>query len=307
MKVLITGGSGFIGSNAAEILSIMGHELFIIDDLSSGNADNLKNIEHTFYKLDIADKECEDVFRKHKPDIVIHLAAQVDVKTSMEQPYLDTRSNILGLVNMLSLSAGYGIKKFLFASSAAIYGNNQLVPLNEEEKPDPVSPYGMSKSMGEFYCNKWNQIYGLKTLCFRFSNVYGPKQGTIGEGGVVSIFMQRVLKGQPLYVFGDGDQTRDFIFVKDLAEAICKGIESDMCGVCNLSTNTESSVNQLLDILKSLYPVEEIIHQQPRPGDIYKSRLNNARITKALNWAPRFSFDEGIRETFRWFAGYIPK
>ncbi len=252
MKVLVTGGYGFIGSHVVERFEKEGHEVFIIDNMSSGKVENV-SCKHKFYKIDVEDKSCEYVFKNNKVDIVVHLAAQINVTTSLEDPFLDTKTNILGLVNMLELSAKYKIKKFIFASSAAIYGNNEKIPLTEEEIAEPLSPYGISKYMGEKYCEKWNDIYNLDTICFRFSNVYGPRQGIIGEGGVISIFMDNIVKDQKITLNGNGEQTRDFIYVSDLTDALFKAAESDIShGVYNLSSNSRSSLNNLIKILNDL-------------------------------------------------------
>ncbi|MDP4179768.1 MAG: GDP-mannose 4,6-dehydratase [Bacillota bacterium] len=303
MKALITGGYGFIGSHVAERFHKEGYEVFIIDNLSTGNKDNVK-IRHQSYCIDVTDEKCEEIFRANIFDIVVHFAAQIDVKTSVEKPAYDTKSNILGLVNMLQLSSKFGVKKFIFASSAAAYGDVNEVPISEDSPCEPVSPYGINKFLGEFYCRKWNEIYGLKTVCFRFSNVYGPRQGTKGEGGVISIFVEKLLTKEKLTVFGDGLQTRDFIYVEDLADAIFKAVNSDCAGVFNLSTNTEISLKQLLAVLNKFSEVKEVVYLDQRKGDIERSCLNNGKIKKALNWSPKYSFDEGIEKTINWFRDY---
>lgn len=160
---------------------------------------------------------------------------------------------------------------------------------------------------GEFYCKKWNELYKLDTLCLRFSNVYGPRQGTKGEGGVISIFMKLVLEGQTLTVYGDGNQTRDFIFVEDVTDAIYRCLQSDLTGIVNLSTKSEGSINELLSILGSLYPIKEIVYDEPRKGDIYRSCMDNTRIKQELDWVPMFTLEEGIRKTFAWFENYYIK
>jgi len=304
LKVLITGGCGFIGSHVADRFYEAGHDIIVIDNLSSGRMENL-DIKYKLFKYSVEDPQCEEVFSSVRPDAVIHFAAQADVNTSMKNPYLDTRSNILGTVNMLDLSARYGAGKFIFASSAAVYGNTPDMPLTEESKVDPLSPYGMSKSVGEFYCRKWKELYGLDTISLRFSNVYGPRQGTVGEGGVISIFMQRALKNQDLVVFGDGNQTRDFIFVGDLAEAVYRASNSSACGIFNLSTNTENSVNELIRILGDIHSLNNVVYTAPRSGDIMFSRLDNSKLVKELDWKPDCLFAEGIGKTFEWFKGYI--
>jgi nucleoside-diphosphate-sugar epimerase len=203
---------------------------------------------------------------------------------------------------MLQLSNKYGVKKLVFASSAAVYGFNNDIPLVEAALCDPISPYGINKWIGELYCNKWTEMFGVKTLCCRFSNVYGPKQGTIGEGGVVSIFINRVLEWKTQEVYGDGEQTRDFIYVEDVAYAIYRSVEHDLKGVYNLSTNTETSVNDIIYTLEQFKEVKAVIYKAPKLGDIKYSRLDNNRLIRDLDWVPHYDFQEGLKKTFEWFT-----
>lgn len=300
MRVLVTGGYGFIGSFVAERFSKEGYEVSIIDNLSTGNKKNV-HFKHKSYILSIEERNCEEIFRNNRFDVVIHLAAQASAAASLENPRKDTKSNVLGLSNMLVLSHKYGVKKFIFASSAAVYGMNDQLPLPESAACSPVSPYGINKMIGETYCSKWQEIYGLETLCFRFSHVYGPRQDSLGEGGVVSKFIERAAEGKELIVFGDGGQTRDFIYVEDVADAIYRASYSDLTGIYNLSTNTENSLNDLLEMLRSLHGTASVSYRDIRQGDIYRSALDNARIGNDLDWAPKYSFYEGILRTYDWF------
>lgn len=303
MKILITGGCGFIGSHVANRFYKEGHKIYIIDNLSTGNIKNVE-VSHKFYNLDIASKDCEDIFKANRFDAVINLSAQVDVKTSIEAPFLDSKSNLLGITNMLDLSHKYGVKRFIFASSAAVYGNTDEIPIKEDAEINPISPYGMSKHVGEYYCKKWFEIYGLKTMCFRFSNVYGPKQGLKGESGVISIFMDKLIKNQELIIFGDGNQTRDFIYVEDIADGIYKAFESDYTGVLNLATNTQHTLNELIDNLKEFHPIKKVTHKESRLGDIRHSRLDNTKVKEILKWSPKYSFKAGIEKTYKWYEKY---
>ncbi|MFF2484018.1 NAD-dependent epimerase/dehydratase family protein [Paenibacillus sp. NPDC058071] len=300
MNVLVTGGYGFIGSFVAERFYKEGHKVIIIDNLTSGHLSNC-GFPHVSYIADVESTVCDSIFDSHNIDIVVHLAAQINVVTSMDNPYADTKSNILGLTNILQLAAKHKVRKFLFASSAAVYGLNDQVPLNEDMPCQPVSPYGINKLLGEYYCTKWSEIYKLDTICFRFANVYGPRQGSIGEGGVVSIFMERVRHGLPLDVYGDGSQTRDFVYVEDVAEVIYLASLTDQVGLMNLSTNTENSVSRLIGIMESLHPVASVQYKPARNGDIHRSRLDNSRLKDALNWDPRYGLEEGLKRTFDWF------
>lgn len=303
LKVLITGGYGFIGSHVAERFNKEGWEVYIIDNLISGSLSNI-NFKHKGYQLSVEDPKCEEIFRSNRFNAVVHLAAQVNVTASINNPNLDTRSNVLGLVNMLSMAKKYGVEKFLFASSAAVYGLNEDLPINESSSKDPISPYGISKLVGESYCMKWGEIYELDTLCFRFSNVYGPRQGSAGEGGVVSIFMERIMQGEDLVIYGDGEQTRDFIYVEDVADAIFRSSYSSLEGVYNLSTGQECSVNNLAEVLTDLHGSANVVYQSPRTADIKRSVLSNKKIKRDLDWIPLYSYKEGLVKTYQWFKDH---
>lgn len=302
MIILVTGGCGFIGSHTVEKFVNEGHKVVIIDNLSKGKREHI-TVEHKFYNLDIADKRCEEIFRLHNFDIVIHLAAQIDVNSSNEKSYDDTRTNILGLINMLELSAKYKIKRFIFASSAAVYGNTKLTPITENFSSRPFSVYGINKLNGEFYCRKWKQIYGLDTRIFRLSNVYGPRQSNDSEAGVVSIFINNVLDGKDILVFGDGSQTRDFIYVTDVANAfyLSAMAENNSKNVLNLSICKETSINDLIGLVSEIKKISNVIYTDSRDSDIYKSSLDNSSIKKELGWNEEYSIKEGIQKTFKWF------
>ncbi|MBH5320707.1 GDP-mannose 4,6-dehydratase [Paenibacillus sp. GSMTC-2017] len=300
MKVLITGGYGFIGSHVADRFKKEGYDVFIIDNLSSGKKEHVA-IKHKSYLLDVEDAKCEEIFRSNKFDVVIHMAAQVSVSASISNPRLDSQSNVSGLVNMLNLSKKYNVKKFIYASSAAVYGMKTVLPIREEEELIPISPYGISKWVGESYSQKWQQLYGLETLGFRFSNVYGPRQDAIGEGGVISIFMNRLLSEQSLIIHGDGKQTRDFIYVEDVADAIYRASYSDLTGIYNLSTNTECSVNELVETMGALKELAKTSHTEKRTGDIERSSLSNTKIQRDLDWSPMYTLQEGLQRTYTYF------
>ncbi|MDO3411583.1 NAD-dependent epimerase/dehydratase family protein [Saccharibacillus sp. CPCC 101409] len=297
MKVLVTGGYGFIGSFVAERFYKEGYDVYIIDNLSSGNKQNI-DFEHKSYILSVEDPKCEAIFRANRFDAVVHLAAQVNVSTSIRDPVQDAQSNVLGLTNILTLASRYEAGKLIFASSAAVYGTTEQLPIPETSTLEPISPYGINKMIGETYCAKWTEIYGLDTLCFRFSNVYGPRQGNSGEGGVVSIFIKQLLSKSDLNVNGDGNQTRDFIYVEDVADAIYRASYSSMSGTYNLSTRTESSINDLIRELHKLYGETPVHYEPPREGDIYRSVLDNRRVMQALDWAPKYHLQTGLQRMF---------
>ncbi|OUN00769.1 MAG: hypothetical protein BAA02_05665 [Paenibacillaceae bacterium ZCTH02-B3] len=307
MRVLVTGGYGFVGSFVAERFYREGWDVSILDNLSTGRKE-YADFKHRSYVMSVEDPACEEVFRSGGFDVVVHLAAQTDVSSSLENPQGDARSNVLGLVNILNLSAKYGVKKVIFASSAAVYGPQEEVPIRESAPCAPISPYGISKWTGEQYLLKWRDMFGLETLCFRIANIYGPRQGHGGEGGVVSAFILRVLAGEELIVYGDGEQTRDFIYVGDVADAVYRAALSDLSGVYNLSTGTETSVNDLADAIANLHgvPVPKV-HRDPRFGEIRRSALDSSRLRRDLDWAPRYSLEEGLAKTYEWFRDQMRK
>ncbi|MED4403386.1 NAD-dependent epimerase/dehydratase family protein [Metabacillus fastidiosus] len=300
MRVLVTGGYGFIGSFIAEKFYKEGHEVHILDNLSTGKKSNIQ-FKHRYYVLNIEDEQCEQIFRTNKFDAVIHLAAQTDINQSIESPAEDSRMNVLGLINMLQFSKKYSVSKFVFASSSAVYGDNKEIPLNEQSKCKPISPYGMSKGIGEYYCEQWQELYGLDTLCFRFSNVYGPRQRDAGEAGIISILLKKVLNKERLVVPGDGEQTSDFIYVEDVAEAVFRAVLSDVSGLINLSTNTETSVNELVHCLGKMEQVKDVIYEDAKRITIKRSRLDNRKARREVDWVPKYSIEEGLELTYKWF------
>jgi UDP-glucuronate decarboxylase len=304
MKVLITGGYGFIGSTVAERFHKEGHQIYIIDNLSTGRKEHL-TVPHKAYIRDVEDPSLDEIFASVSFDVVVHLAAQVNVAISMNEPVKDSRTNVVGLANILNCSVKHGVKKLLFASSAAVYGDADAVPLAEKDLGEIQSVYGMNKWMGELYCDMWSRSHGMDTLVLRFANVYGPKQGNCGEGGAVSVFMEAALKGKPVCVFGDGSQTRDFIFVGDIADAVLRGATSEAKGIMNLSTSRETSINELIGMIGELHPISEPEYREPRPGDIVRSCLDNSVAKKALDWVPLFSVREGLTATYEWMSAQL--
>lgn len=301
MNILITGGYGFIGSYIAERFFKENHSIFIIDNLSTGKKENAR-FKHRSLICDIADKEkCEKFFRNHSIDVVVHCAAQTQVQLSVKDPLKDSSTNLMGLINLLNLSQKFKTTKFVFCSSASVYGNNLNLPLQEDEPLDPISPYGISKMIGEVYCRKWEQLYGLSSLIFRFSNVYGPKQHFSEESSVISAFTNQLLSNKPITIYGDGEQTRDFIYVGDIAEAIYRAVMSDLSGTFNLSTGTEVSINQMVDELSHLYPAKEIRKSEKRQGDISRSSLDNTKIKASLDWVPKYTIAEGLEKVVDYY------
>lgn len=301
MKVLITGGYGFIGSHVAERFNKEGHQVYIIDNLSTGRRQNV-SFKHRSYKYDIQDKRCSEIFRNNKFDIVIHMAAQGG-KVQAE----DYSTNISGLVNMLQLSKEHNVKRFIFASTFTVYGKNMNLPLKEDYLCDPISPFGISKYAEELYCSKWYEIYGLNTLCLRMSVVYGPREGASDEGGKVSSFIKKALSREAIELSGDGNQTRDYIYVEDVADAVYKSIDSGFNGVLNLSSNCETSENKLIETLKGLLPITDVTYKKTPPEDILRSCLDNTLAKEELDWVPLYSLEKGVEKTIRWHMKNVDK
>ncbi|WP_341322824.1 NAD-dependent epimerase/dehydratase family protein [Solibacillus sp. FSL H8-0523] len=299
MRVLITGGYGFIGSHVAEQFYKEGYEIHIIDNLSTGHRENI-TFKHKAHIISITDPKCKEIFAANRFDFVIHLAAQISVARSIQNPIYDAEANIIGLLNMLQFSQQSNVRKFIFASSAAIYGNNTNLPLTEHETPLPIAPYGVSKWVGEQYCSNWAAQHDLDAVCFRLSNVFGPRQTSEGEGGVVATFITKALQNETVEIYGNGEQTRDFIYVKDVAHAIFRATQSFITGTYNLSTNIQTSVNQLVQVLQAQGYTLKTTYTQAREGDIMHSSLSNEKIKTELDWVPKYSIEESLIKTYEW-------
>jgi len=301
MKVLITGGAGFIGSHIADLLIENNFEVVAIDNLIHGKKDNI-NSRARFYEVDIRDKSIADIFLNEKPDIIIHNAAQISVPNSIEDPFEDSSINITGSINVLEAARLSGVKKIIYPASAAIFGEPQYLPVDENHPLNMISPYGITKHTVEHYLYTYKQLYNIDYTVLRYSNVYGPRQDSTGEGGVVSIFCERLLKGENVNIYGDGEQIRDFVYVKDVAEANLIAIKSSNNGIYNVCTNTKTTVNSLFycinDILnKNITP----IYKDPRDGDIRYSYMTYEKIKRELNWKPKYSLMDGIKETLNYY------
>lgn len=301
MKVVVTGGAGFIGSHIVDVLIASGIQVAVVDDLSTGRLENI-NPAVDFYHIKVEDAELAEVLARVKPDAVIHQAAQVDAQRSLQEPLADARINILGAINLLEACRRCGVGKIIYASSAAVYGSPAYLPVDEDHVIEPQSPYGASKHTVEHYLKIYSEIYGIKTTVLRYANVCGPRQDASGEGGVVAIFADRLLSGRSPQIFGDGEQTRDFIYVGDVAQANLAALYQGYGEILNVSTGTRISVNGLFLLLKELTnsPLEPE-YCPPRPGDITHSYLANNRAREVLDWAPRVSLEEGLRQTLEYY------
>lgn len=300
MKVLVTGGAGFIGSHIVERLVKEGYEVVVNDDLSTGNIEYVPKTVR-FYQQSITDKRIMQIFEKEKPNAVIHQAAQVDVQRSIHDPYQDALTNIIGTLNLLHASVNTGVQKLIYASSSAVYGEPQNLPLKEDHQTKPISLYGNSKLLGEYCIHIFHRLYHIDYTILRYANVYGPRQGEKGEGGVVSIFIDKLLNQQPPYIYGDGEQTRDFVFVKDVVEANLCALEKGSCSVVNIGTEVETSVYTLFHLLRhKLGGKTACRFASARPGDIRQSCLSTESARRVLGWKSRYSLEQGIEETINW-------
>jgi UDP-glucose 4-epimerase len=296
MKVLITGGAGFIGHHFVEKLVKENIDVVIVDNLSSGSKEQIPT-SAVFYEANIEDGNIENIFASEKPDYVVHLAAQVSVQFSMKNPLVDCQTNIAGTINLLENCVKYKVKKFIFASSAAIYGEPEYLPIDEDHPQHPISFYSLSKQTSEQYIRLFSNHFGLNYSILRFANVFGPGQNSHGEAGVISIFLHSILEHTAPIIYG-GEQTRDFVYVKDIADAIYSALSKGRNQTYNISTNTETKINDLLTIMlkkvnSNLIPVVK----PQRVGDIGQSRLDNMKARTDLLWVPRYSLDRGIKET----------
>ncbi|WML58591.1 SDR family NAD(P)-dependent oxidoreductase [Neobacillus sp. PS2-9] len=298
MNVLVTGGSGFIGSHTVDLLVKQGYTTIVVDQ-NKGVAENPNAL---YFYGDITDhKLIEDLFTQHSLDAVIHLAAQVSVETSMKDPVLDVHVNVLGTLNLLEQCRKHHAK-IVFASSAAVYGLPENLPIAEDHPVHPISVYGLSKLTVEKYIQLYHEQFGVEYCTLRYSNVYGPRQGHTGEGGVISIFLNKLTNGQAPFLFGDGEQTRDFIYVEDVAMANIYALRDGKNQVFNVSSMTETSINSIVDTFTTLLNSDiQPIQQPPREGDITRSVLDASAIHSMLNWTPAVDIRSGLASTIRYF------
>lgn len=307
-KVLVTGGAGFIASHISDRYVSEGYDVVIVDDLSSGIEVNL-NPKAKFYKMDIRDKGITQIFEKERPDIVNHHAAQMDVRRSVSDPVFDADVNILGMLNLLENSIRYNVKKFIFASSGgAVYGEQETFPAAEAHPTNPVSPYGISKLAGEKYLFYYREIHGLDYVALRYSNVYGPRQNPHGEAGVVAIFTTKLLNGEQPIINGDGRQTRDYVYVKDVVEANFQATVRKFCGPINIGTGVDTDVNELfIRLVKLSDSKAREVHGPAKAGEQKRSIIANRRANEVLGWTPGHSLDNGLKETVEFFKKQISR
>lgn len=302
MKVVVTGGAGFIGSHVVDRLVQEGHEVVVVDNLSTGKRRNL-NRAARFYKMDIQSWRLERVFRNERPNIVMHLAAQMDVRKSVEDPVFDAQVNVLGTLNVLQQAVGHGVRKVVFSSSGgAIYGEQEIYPAPESHVTRPLSPYGISKLCGEQYLSYYQRVSGLQMVNLRYANVYGPRQDPDGEAGVVAIFIQKLLNNEQAIINGNGRQTRDFVYVEDVVEANLAVMGQETQGTYNVGTGQETSINDLLRILIAhTNSTCKEVHGPAKKGEQARSVIDSSKIRQELSWEPRMELSEGLRRTLDYF------
>ena len=306
MKVLVTGGAGFIGSHLTDRLIQEGHAVVVVDNLSTGSKKNVHK-QATFYKADIVSSNLGRIFQKEQPQMVCHYAAQMDVRKSVEDPAWDAKNNIIGFLNVLALSVQNKARRVIFASSGgAIYGEQECYPATEEHPTRPISPYGISKLSGEHYLFYYKTVCGLEYTALRFANVYGPRQFPFGEAGVVAIFTQKLIRGEQPVINGNGMQTRDYVYVSDIIDANMAVINSDVNGTFNIGTGQETSVNTLFQtLLEQTGANVKQVHGAQKEGEQLRSCLDFGKINRTLGWEPAVSMKDGLAETIRFFRALL--
>jgi len=303
-KVIVTGGAGFIGSNLVQAYKSNGFEVIIIDNLTTGKIDNIPN-DVTFYDMDIRSPQFIEVVLKEKPDIINHHAAQIDVQFSIQNPIEDASINILGTINVLESLKHLKEEKdavLVYSSSAAIYGNPNYLGVDEEHSTIPISFYGVSKLSPEMYIKNYHDLYDIPYSIFRYANVYGIGQDPKGEGGVISILVDRIVTNSVFTVYGDGKQTRDFIFVDDIVHANLLASEHPINDTCNISTNIPTTLHELIETAEKVIEQKiELEYEEERPGDIKYSYLTCEKAEKLLNWTPQYSLFNGLEKTINYY------
>lgn len=302
MRILVTGGAGFIASHIVDAYIEAGHEVIIIDNLSTGQRKNI-NKNTRFYQLDVRSTELRWIFDREKPDVVNHHAAQMDVRKSVEDPVFDANINIIGMLNLFELAVEFDVKKLVFSSTGgAVYGEQEQFPAPETHPCRPLSPYGISKFATEKYLEYYRQIHALPYVALRYANVYGPRQNPEGEAGVVAIFCRRFLQNEPAIINGDGKQTRDFVFVQDVVQANLKALDYNQSDIFNIGTGMETDVNTLFRELRQIAGSSQPEQYAPaKSGEQLRSVIDSSKAKEILGWEPQVTLAEGLRQTYEFF------
>lgn len=302
MKILVTGGAGFIGSHVVDEFVAHGHQVIVVDDLSTGRRENV-NPAAKLYQVDIRSKELDRVLELEKPEVVDHHAAKANVRESLEQPIQYADVNILGSLNLLACSSKYGVRKFIYISTGgAEYGEPDYLPVDETHPIRPLCPYGVSKHSVEHYLEIYRSSFGLDYTTLRYANVYGPRQDPFGEAGVVAIFADKMLKSLQAVINGDGEQERDFVYVSDYAAANVLALDRGSGGTFNIASGQGTSINQIFRSLAEItgYRLPEV-HGPAKPGEVFKIYLSYDKARRELGWQPRVGLDDGLKRTVAFF------
>ena len=299
MKILVTGGAGFIGSHLVDGLIERGHKVVVIDNLSTGKKENV-NKKAKFYKIDICSPKIKEIFKKEKPEVVFHLAALPRVPLSVKDPVLTSKVNILGTVNIFKASVDFKVKRIIFASSSSVYGDQKKLPLREDMIPNPISPYGLQKLVCEQFAKLFSNLYKIPIVSLRYFNVYGPRVDFDSQYSlVIGKFLKQKAEGKPLTIYGNGNQTRSFCYVDDVVEANILAMKSKKIKggeVINIGSEKSYSVNYLAKLIGG-----KVKYLPPRPGDVLHTKADITLAKKLLNWSPKVSLEEGLEKTRQWF------
>ena len=302
MKIMVTGGAGFIGSHVVDLYLAAGHEVVVVDNLSTGRASNLNPGAH-FYQVDIRDAQLGELFARERPQVVSHLAAQVDVRRSVDDPLHDAAVNIVGSINLLEQACLHGVQRMIYVSTGgAVYGEPEYLPVDEAHPVRPLSPYGASKHAVEHYLYLYRQNYGLDYTILRYPNVYGPRQDPHGEAGVVAIFAGQMLRGEQPVIHGDGEQERDFVHVGDCARANLLALEAGRNGVYNLASGRGTTINALYKMLAAIVGFERApVYGSARTGETRRIYLTAEKAGRELGWEPSIGLAAGLEQTVAYF------
>jgi UDP-glucose 4-epimerase len=302
VRIVVTGGAGFIGSNIVDAYVERGHEVHVLDDLSTGQKSNL-NPNAELHHVDIAAPEAARLIERLKPDALSHQAAQMDVRHSVADPAFDARVNIIGFINLLEAAKNSGVKKIVFASSGgAVYGEQDVFPASEDHATRPASPYGVSKRAGELYLSYYQQAFGLPYIALRYANVYGPRQSAKGEAGVVAIFLSLLLTGKTPLINGDGRQTRDYVYVGDVVAANVAALDSSFVGPINIGTGVETDVVAMFEHLRRAVGADvKAQHGPAKTGEQRRSCLDTRRAAEVLGWRPQMALADGLQRTAEYY------